>query len=75
MKINGIVAILALPLLVPLAMLVFLKGLIGLRDGRFELYFAYEEGISGRVAGALAVALSLLLLGFCTILFVRAIGV
>ena len=75
LKIDGIVAILALPLLVPLAMLVFLKGLIGLRDARFELWFANEEGLSARIAGTLVVVLSLLLLGFCTILFVRAIGV
>jgi hypothetical protein len=66
--------ILALPLLLPMGLLFLLKGALGLRDGRFELYTAVYEGYAARVVGALSVVLSLLMLGFCAMLLARGLG-
>jgi hypothetical protein len=71
--INGFVAILALPLLFPMGLLFLLKGLLALRSRKFELYWADYEGMPALFVGGLAVVLSLLLLGFCTLLLMRAL--
>jgi hypothetical protein len=73
-QIQAIIALLALPLLVPLALLVLVHGLRGMRDGRFELYSARFEGVAGRLAGALASGLAVLLLGYCAILAAQVLG-
>ena len=74
MDINGFLAIVALPLLLPMGLLFLLKGAMGLRDQKFQLYWADYEGPAALAAGAMAVVLSLLLLGFCALLLGQVLG-
>jgi hypothetical protein len=72
--INGFVAIVTLPVLLPMGLLFLLKGALALRHRRFELYRAEFEGGAALAVGSLAVILSLLLLGFCSVLLARVLG-
>ncbi len=74
MVLRWILLLLLLPLFIPMGLLFLVKGAMGLRTGRFELYTVACEGTSARLMGMLVIFLALVLLGCCLLLVLQASG-